>query len=1627
MLATAGVALVTGAGGAGAATHYPTGSLCYDCHAVSKSKMVVGTHLIKKSDKTVALGVTGSSTPIPCLFCHEKNAVSVTGRTEMKGVWDHFDATSTSKHPAYVQSGFTPDGLRFDCLDCHTGITLGVVSDLAGNAGIHGIDAATQNLNLYGTLIGNPANAAAVSTATCRNAACHSATGSTTGGYTAPAAHGMNKTMPGATLPVVTINDAGGAPTSCTQCHGTHNSYQNTSLVTLRTDGTTSNNLGDPLTTRVTPDKCGECHSQDDAGVYTNKGHGQSTISGGTVGCTACHSGSVPHGFSRSAPGTNPLRFSFAENTSAQSSIRLQPPYNQALSICLTCHSQYTGKLHQGPTATAGCNDCHEPHGVGVGTNAVMIRQQIPKVNATGVPVYGFNSATGTWETNSYTVSGDFTYKTDNTALCDNAECHQGRTVNGDPIYPLSTLLTGGRHTGGDISTAADFDCSGCHTHTDGGGSWGAQDSCTTCHGQPPPPADTGYTNFAEANTPHQKHAGAVAAGGYGYRCQTCHFDYVNAATHNTPTKTYQSLNFDAARNPSPSRAYNAGTATCTNLYCHSDGQSTASVGSVQWMTGTNTPDWSTQDLACNACHGGIDAAGQIARGSHTVHLSRAGITCVSCHSGTLDTVGTNTTTSIPEAKRGAHANLTKDVVPGGTFNGAAVAFGFIQGTDTCSNISCHGGYADVAWGAAASCANCHGTFGLAAEGAAMPASVVAKHSGALANPDGNASTTLYNGHQGAAVLGASGEGRCDYCHANTQPDYTAGMHIDGVIQLNANMTYQGASGFTGAAAGCATACHSADSPYQMSDSGLALQHIAGQGFSCGACHTGGVTPASASAGHAAHGASSPALVDGGAACVACHGNNGGLNYQNALAGTHGSGTVTWATDLTYSTAVTRGDLTGTCTGAAGCHVAATNIAWNATPTNCTQCHVNTADRNDWSGNNNIASMIASGDWTATGHGAKADVGATGCLTCHDLAQPHDRTTTLSGANPYRLRDQDAGTAGVQFSCTYNAAACHDGNPTPSVATVKTHSNEEMANSGYTAKRTWPAWDPQCVNCHDPHGDGNLAMIRRDLYDKAAFNLPAGPPPAEPTEQTNLIFTNRTGVAANSYSWATEQTPNYSGVCQECHEAADHVAFKDNTSASVSPHPTAGGNPGQCSSCHPHSGAFKPSGCSGCHGDGANQYWPANAASNLRSAYPNRAGRHQKHMDVLAQRRYAKAASALSGVEQNAICEMCHNDASGVGGGTHYPSGYTWTAAPADVGAFNQMWGTYASDADGAYAAATYGGSVDTSPWTGGSSCSALDCHNSKTTGAGFEWYGATATACTMCHTRATTGSNPSSGLHYGNTAPTVSQAWHDDTLTTTNKCVVCHTTLTTQSTHINGAFTGNGTFAADRTAMGLFAAYTNGGTDGVGSCSGAAVGGAGCHEGGDAGTWARRWNSAIHYATDGTECAGCHGGMNETDWTFGSVANTTDNIVEHNRDWNGNATTGEVIGNHKDFVANTTKCNICHVYADSPYTTGAFTTYHRNGQITMNSTMGYSRTAGAGPAYGCSNTCHSAANSGMENSGWTLETIAGPALSCTSCHTGTGTGALAVGSASRHTSLTVGGAFAGCEACHPGGGKGSL
>jgi predicted CxxxxCH...CXXCH cytochrome family protein len=247
-------------------------------------------------------------------------------------------------------------------------------------------------------------------------------------------------------------------------------------------------------------------------------------------------------------------------------------------------------------------------------------------------------------------------------SACDNAICHAGLTAGAPPqaLSPLSALMISGKHTGAD--QVAGSNCNACHSHTDSGGSWAANNSCKTCHGQPPldsASSASGYIFYAsnadESKTPHKRHVVD-----YGYSCKECHFQWTSVATHNTATPTFESIWFDPARNPDaalyPSAAgYTVGTyptgSVCNNLYCHSDGQRHQAGGSVaspgpQWMTGQQTPDWSVQNLECNACHGATTVANTLSYGAPDHANGTGGNTanshgshayaCAVCHNDTI-------------------------------------------------------------------------------------------------------------------------------------------------------------------------------------------------------------------------------------------------------------------------------------------------------------------------------------------------------------------------------------------------------------------------------------------------------------------------------------------------------------------------------------------------------------------------------------------------------------------------------------------------------------------------------------------------------------------------------------------------------------------------------------------------------------------------------------------------------------------------------------------------------------------------------------------------------------------------------------------------------------------------------
>jgi predicted CxxxxCH...CXXCH cytochrome family protein len=531
--------------------------------------------------------------------------------------------------------------------------------------------------------------------------------------------------------------------------------------------------------------------------------------------------------------------------------------------------------------------------------------------------------------------------------------------------------------------------------------------------------------------------------------------------------------------------------------------------------------------------------------------------------------------------------------------------------------------------------------------------------------------------------------------------------------------------------------------------------------------------------------------TENGYGCQVCHWPTTTTGTTITTRPNHANGTFNVDDDAvnpTLDSFTFAGGVAGTC-NVTECHGGG-SVNWNgATQIACNVCHgqvagaVTNTDVNNFAWDNATQSKVSDSEYLNGGHGDSAPrVIAKACSACHDSAAAHDITPALTGTNPWRLRDLDGVTAGLQFSCSSTAVGCHvagisgpqTGLPLTSIVT---HSNEAMTAAGGTPKRAWPAtWDPQCVNCHDPHGDGaNLSMVQREIYDKAAFPLPAGVP-APPTEQTSLVFSdNTTGASAAGTSYADLDAP-FSSVCQECHEDPGVVSFRDNATASGANHPSTGANPGDCSNCHKHDSAFKPSGCYGCHGNTVSKsYWPDQAA------YPDTAGAHLNHVNTIGAWLYGETdasgllvdnANGSSDTKQKAVCAWCHpnpgNPRGGTGEGSHDAG-----ATPADVhgdgraGAtvtYQQYTGLAApaavNDVDATYTAATH-------------TCNASNCHNQVATP---DWNAPPAWTSTSCATLQCHSTSAASGKHLTHYGPAAKAYGCDE----------CHV-VTTNLRHLNG------------------------------------------------------------------------------------------------------------------------------------------------------------------------------------------------------------------------------------------------
>lgn len=784
------------------ATHYPATANCYDCHTVSKSKMVPNTHLLRKSQRTVALGMSAADPDVRCLFCHDDAAAPNVSQTQpgdvMKAVSEHFGSSYRSKHRANSQSSFfNNDGSTLHCLDCHAGITQGVESDLAGNANIHGKDASAQVLDVYSTLVSDttaPANAAEVSGKTCSFSGCHG-TGNNYedfGNRRAYKQHGYSN---------LTDND-GAAIDECTDCHGPHGSkFGVKNLVLLNTSGAN----GEAATgLPVQLNECDVCHTNDENDGLTDNfmeyGHGKVGIM-----CDSCHSTShvnssnPDYHYFEAAPR---LKANLAENTSVTSTFG-----TYFFSNCQKCHGGHNTHEIAGEARMAGCRDCHDQHGKlaadSVYANDTMIRRSIAgEATRLADDDIKYN---GGWYVDGATYG-----------VCDNDACHTtipaGQSLGSPEVHgpaaPNNIVLTATTCSGG-------VGCHGKHNQTP----FGVAYDCVDCHAS----SGLDHTGTNENAAMHQQHLDSTYI---LTDCKLCHPHSgpgtVGEGVHNNGV-----VNFGGSRLTLASydpAASNIGINCSAGNGCHD----------------SDDNEWAAGDLGadkCVDCHAAWPKLlAQWAGGTfppisnkHVNHLDSAAfpqasydLKCYVCHADSIDSTG-GFVVGGKHLNGGMPGEFKFDAAYAG-YQGLTPAKTGSWGTAVCSNVKCHNGVATPTWAGASviACGDCHNTGKGTASKGPLPSQASIAGSHAAHADNNNIYADCAKCHPNAESYTAQG-GHGDHQNLAVEIVPSGGVYAD--ADGKGGVVFSGDGNDDGTCS--ATSCHGAGIPTWGNASSV----------SCGSCH----------------------------------------------------------------------------------------------------------------------------------------------------------------------------------------------------------------------------------------------------------------------------------------------------------------------------------------------------------------------------------------------------------------------------------------------------------------------------------------------------------------------------------------------------------------------------------------------------------------------------------------------------------------------------------------------------------------------------------------------------------------------------------------------------------------------
>ncbi|WP_246559330.1 CxxxxCH/CxxCH domain c-type cytochrome [Citrifermentans pelophilum] len=727
--------------------------------------------------------------------------------------------------------------------------------------------------------------------------------------------------------------------------------------------------------------------------------------------------------------------------------------------------------------------------------------------------------------------------------------------------------------------------------------------NCNSCHGFPP--ADGSHPAATGSGKKHQAYYGASGS------CSRCHFDHLAsespfahatsagkrglAVVFATPPNNGGNYSGDVSYATYLHKTAEQRNGSCTNLYCHSNGNDGPPLVVPVW--GGSLP------TDCSGCHSFGGAATSLS-GRHDRHTDaeRYRFTCERCHKDSVD--GANTIINT-----GLHVNRVKDV---------AFRDGGAYGSDkSCSNTYCHSDgrngapVKQVKWSDSATqqCNICH--KGTASDNTAENCAAI---QGVWSSGRGYCTPSLTmasNGHDRLVGQRWIRKYPCSYCHnatvaqSGTITSFTRHLNGDKDIVFDPKWNIVGRPDptYNPVTKVCSNVyCHSDGTtnpdvvrPFAWTEPKTSCNSCHGhpreEKCSNAGCHDGRVDaigkvwllPAifgnkssyrwplgqewkaalpmfpNLGAGNAranshprhtetnftcdeCHAAT---IING--SCTSCHTTGIPPGSMTEVAHLNGAVHVNKTKDVVFKQGGSYNSVSKVCSNTA-CHVGGTDPVWGGSVNNsviCLGCHgTSNADQDSYVTFNGTRARINLTQWYATGHGRYSTSGrypvsgnpaanfpGNPCWYCHDNTVLHN-----DDSNVFRLRKHPQFANRFEKECVY----CHMSGLDSEC--LSCHNNSEslakqLVNIPANPNASWPDGTPANCPDHATMVSGQVSCITAQCH----FIDPANP--------THDIKLHNSGAGL----WTKDQKEDVRnqyvmmGVCLKCHD--------DDSS-------------GECTSCH---------------------------------------------------------------------------------------------------------------------------------------------------------------------------------------------------------------------------------------------------------------------------------------------------------------------------------------------------------------------------------------------------------------------------------------------------------------------------